>query len=223
MCVSRVNAMDDLQKKLYSYIVGNIEKEIFQDLEAQILIKYGVTENFLEENLLLSPKPRLRSQMRRYLIDEAFTAVNGQINYTIPKGEHYVSIETNNIILTHIEVNSSGAKVRDAAHRKLLSMGNKALEPLQLDFFDSKQLELEQKLHIVVMIVHPKIKDEQQSSPQEIFVAVPFSNWKDYHALLHFNELLEMYNSEEMYESDLAWPTLKVALEQFENKTSNGE
>lgn len=214
--------MEDVQQQLLSYIVSNVKKEFFQSFQEQILIKYGVTESFLEENIVLTPKGRLRSQMRRYLIDEAMAAVGGEVNFTKPRGEHYLTYEENDILVSHVEI-VAGNKVRDAVHRKVLSLGNKALEPLQFDLFNTQLVDAKTKLHIVVMVIHPTAKDNVQVSPQDILVVIPFSNWKDYHALLSMNELLESYNSEDMHDSDMAWPTLKIALEEQENKRSNGE
>ncbi|MDW3050515.1 hypothetical protein [Vibrio sp. 1408] len=214
--------MEDVRGKLLSFIVSNVEKCFFQSFEEQILIKYGVTENFLEENIKHTPKGRLRSQMRRYLIDDAMAEVGGEVNFTKPRGEHYLTYQENDIVVSHVEI-TAGAKVRDAVHRKLLSIGNKVLEPLQFDLFNTQLVDKKTKLHVVVMVIHPPTNEDVQISPQDILVVVPFSNWKDYHALLSINELLNSYDSEEMHESDMAWPTLKIALEEQENKTSNGE
>ncbi|EGR4408045.1 hypothetical protein DDN06_00990 [Vibrio cholerae] len=214
--------MEDVQQQLLSYVVSNVKKEFFQSFQEQILIKYGVTESFLDENIVLTPKGRLRSQMRRYLIDEAMATVGGEVNFTKPRGEHYLTYEENGIVVSHVEI-VAGNKVRDAVHRKVLSLGNKALEPLQFDLFNTQLVDTKTKLHIVVMVIHPTAKDNAQVSPQDILVVIPFSNWKDYHALLSINELLESYNSEDMHDSDMAWPTLKIALEEQENKRSNGE
>lgn len=214
--------MEDIRAKLLSFIVGNVDKDFFQSFQEQILIKYGVTENFLEENIRHTPKGRLRSQMRRYLIDDAMAEVGGEVNFTNPRGEHYLTYQENDILVSHVEV-TAGAKVRDAVHRKLLSLGNKALEPLQFDLFNTHLVDKKTKLHVVVMVIHPTASENAHMTPQDILVVVPFSNWKDYHALLSINELLSSYDSEEMHESDMAWPTLKVALEEQENKTSNGE
>ncbi|MCG9678732.1 hypothetical protein [Vibrio sp. Isolate24] len=214
--------MQDVQSQLLSYIVSNVQKEFFQEFQEQILIKYGVAENFLSENIKHTPKARLRPQLRRYLIDEAMAEIGGQVMFTKPRGEHYLTYEENGIVVSHVEV-VAGTKVRNAVHRKLLSLSNEALEPLQYDLFNTKLVESQTKLHIVVMVIHPTVKESSQMTPQDILVVVPFSNWKDYHALLSINELLESYESEEIYESDMAWPTLKIALDEEESKTSNGE
>ncbi len=214
--------MEDVQSQLLSYIVSNVQKDFFQSFQEQILIRYGVTESFLDDNIQHTPKNRLRSQMRRYLIDEAMAQVGGEVNFTKPRGEHYLTYQENDIVVSHVEV-TAGAQVRDAVHRKLLSLGNKALEPLQFDLFNTQLVDKQTKLHIVVMVIHPTAKEAVQVTPQDILVVVPFSNWKDYHALLSINELLESYESEDIYESDMAWPTLKVALDEQESKTSNGE
>ncbi|CAG19737.1 hypothetical protein PBPRA1326 [Photobacterium profundum SS9] len=124
----RIHMNKNVQEKLYSFIVTNLPKEPLELLAQNIILKYGVVENFLEEELVVTPKARLRPQMRRYLIDEAFCTFGGEVCHTAPRGEHYIVNQFGDITLSHVEV-PHGSKVRDATHRKLLSMNNALLEP----------------------------------------------------------------------------------------------
>lgn len=212
--------MSDIQTQLMGYIVKNVEKSFFDSIRDRIYIRYGIAEDFLTEHFQLTPKGRLRPQMCRYLTDEALAEVGGELRYTNPRGEHYLVVDTGNIVISHLAVKDGKAQ-KDAAHRKLLSMGNKMLEPFQPDMFNSEMEDLREKLHVVVFVVQPNSTSNQQGVPEGIYIAVPFSNWTDYHAWLSIDEMLSMYESEEVLESDGAWPTLKIALRDREGKQGN--
>ncbi|MBE4575515.1 hypothetical protein BOO36_17065 [Vibrio navarrensis] len=214
--------MSDIQTQLMGYIVKNVEKSFFNGIRDKIYIQYGIAEDFLTEHFQLTPKGRLRPQMCRYLTDEALAEVGGELRYTNPRGEHYLVADTGSVVISHLAV-KDGKTQKEAVHRKLLSLGNKILEPFQPDMFKSDIEDLREKLHVVIYVIQPNSASKQQGVPEGIFIAVPFSDWTDYHAWLSIDEMLSMYESEEILESDGAWPKLKIALRDRESKQGNSE
>jgi hypothetical protein len=214
--------MSDIQNQLMGYIVKNVDKSFFSSIKEKIYIGYGITENFLKENLKLAPKARLRPQMNRYMTDEALAEAGAELRHTKPRGEHYLVLDTGTIAISHLAV-KEGTKKRGAVHRLLLSMGNKVLEPFQPDMFDPTVEDIRDKLHVVIFVIQPNSHSNLQGVPEDLYVAVPFSNWSGYHAWLSIDEMLNMYESEEILESDGAWPTLKISLRERESKQGNSE
>ncbi|MFM2478561.1 hypothetical protein [Celerinatantimonas sp. MCCC 1A17872] len=214
--------MASVNAQLMGFIAKNIECSFFERIREQIYIRYGIAENFLTEQITHTPKGRLRPQMLRYLTDEVLAEVGGEVRQTRPLGEHYLVSEHENIVISHVAVKANG-RVRAAAHRKLLAMGNTILEPYTPDMFRDDNEDIRGKLHVVIIVSQPESQAAQQGVPQGIFIAVPFSDWSGYHAWLSIDEMIEQYQSEDVQEADTAWPVLKIALQEQEHKQGNGE
>ena len=192
-----------------------------EKLEQQILLKYGAVESFVQEQFVHTPKGRVRPQIRRYILDEAVATVGGAVHQTTPRGEHYITLDSGDIVLSHVET-ASGKNVRRVAHRKALSKHNALLEPVQPDFFDEKPVQISGKLNVVIVVVHPEARLSEQTVPEAIMVSVPYSSWLGYHLWIPLSEFLAMYHEEHQYEEDIAWPTLRIALEGEEESTKSG-
>jgi len=212
--------MSDINTQLMGYIVKNVEQSFFTNIRDKIYIKYGISEDFLQENFLMTPQGRLRPQIQRYMTDEALAEVGGDLRHTNPKGEHYVVFDSGNIAVSHLAI-KDGKKQRGAAHRKILSLSNTILEPFQPDMFNPDLKDIRENLHVVILVVQPTSNSVQQGVPEGIYIVVPFSNWTGYHAWLPIDEMLSMYDLEEILELDGAWPTLKISLREEENKQGN--
>ncbi|RJX68644.1 hypothetical protein DZ860_16760 [Vibrio sinensis] len=212
-----------LTDKLSAFLRMHLTRDTLEDLEKNIISRYGDVDSYIKNNFTHIPKQRLRQQMRRYNIDEALCMSGGIVCNTYPRGENYIVIDLDNVKVSHVEV-AHNKRIRDAAHRKLLSQLNTILEPIQIDLFDAdKKTNFDSKLHAVIVVAHPAASESSQSTPNDIFITIPFSNWRGFHLFVPISEFILGYMNEEHHQPvfDMAWPTLLVEIKDEEAKQSN--
>ncbi len=209
---------ENLENELLEFITSNISRELLISIQEAILDGYHLADQS-SRNLCLNTSPtRLRSIARKYLIDDRLAGVKKdcktEVEQTKPKGEQFILIHSGKITFSHIELRQ-GAKARKAHHRELLSFKNAILEPVNLDLFENTDKpKLTDQLHLTAIVLRPQPHHKDQSKPHEIHIAVPYTDWSNYHFQIPINELLQHYNDQtttnnNLEADELAWPKLK--------------
>lgn len=193
-------------------------------VDEAIRLAYAKANQSAQELLKNTSPVRLRGQMRRYVIDDAFAGISKfpSVNQTVPKGEHFVVLCSGDLTLSHIELHEN-ALARPAKHRAFLAKKNAILEPYTPDFFEPSLPEFDKCLHLVAVIVHPNPKEKDQSKPQQVFISVPYTDWSGYHLEVAIDKLISDYDEhkDKNYSvPDDAWPTLRDDLIDLEKPTS---
>lgn len=219
---------DNIQQRLLAFIAHHIEKELWSTIDENIRAAYAMADKDAHKLVNISPS-RPRAQNRRYYIDNAIAGIYSNNETTVcstePQGEIYVLLKskTEKITLSHIELHRDEFP-RPAEHRKLIAKKNAILEPVNYDLFKPLPPNLEDALHLVVIVEHPSPKKEDQSSPEQILVAVPYSSWNGYHLTVPLPTMLASYTDEILndYEMrDNAWPKLRQDLQDEEPSAKN--
>jgi len=215
---------DDVQQRVKAFITYHIEQTLWLALDENIRAAYAAADKDAKKLINIKPS-RMRAQNRRYYVDNAIAGIHSphkaDVCSTDPKGEMYVLLqsETEKITLSHIEIHK-GELPRSAKHRKLLAKKNSILESVNYDLFKPIPPDLEDALHLVVIVEHPSPKQEDQATPEQILVAVPYSSWEGYHLAVPLSEMLSSYtdtSSEDHSEMrDIAWPKLRRDLQEKE-------
>ncbi|GLS83260.1 hypothetical protein [Paraferrimonas haliotis] len=220
--------LSELQERILSFVMSQISKETFVDINENVRLKYSNVDEFVDASVQHIPKPRLRAQMRRYLIDDAFADSSpdpsSTIKNTTPKGEFYTELQFGRVTLSHVELTGSG-RVRKALHRSRMAAKNASLEGSTIDMFDNAPLELDEMLHLVLITVHPEASSSNQGIPEAMNICVPFSDWEDYHLIVPLSLLINMYDKSSDVDDDIhdgAWPTLKTDMLEREKRKDEG-
>ena len=213
-----------LKKRLMSFIVHNVGKDVLLALDDNIRSAYEQANDDAKKLVNINPS-RMRAQNRRYYVDNAVAGIHASVKAKIcstePKGEMYVVLKSGKITLSHIELHKDST-ARDAKHRKLLAKKNAILEKPQYDLFKQAPPELDDALHIVIVVIHPEKRNRNQGVPLSVLVTVPYTTWDGYHLEVSLIEMLEKYSSEELEESSMidgAWPKLREDLKKKENSS----
>ncbi|OHY78742.1 hypothetical protein [Marinobacter sp. AC-23] len=212
--------MTKLQEQLLQYIAFHLDRELLLGVEDSVRSAYKAAHEDTERRIKHTPKSRYRSQVRRYLIDDALAALSSRFESKIiatePRGEHYILLCSGNITLSHIELHAS-SKPRLAKHRKLMSLKNAVLEPQNYDFWMQPPPDLEDSLHVVATVIHPNPKDNEQHQPALLSLTVPYTDWSSNHLDVPLQEIYPFFQmGEESNQVDTAWPSLKIALRKAE-------
>lgn len=212
---------ESLKSRLIRYITANVDRRLFLSIDDAIRTAYAKAQSRVVEDFKHTNPARPRAQLRRYMIDDAMAGVLAEgapsVLQTIPKGEQYVVVCSGNVTLSHIEIHQN-SWARPAKHRTLLAKKNAILEPVNFDLFEDVPPAIDDALHVVAVVLHPKPKDKIQSQPSEVLITVPYTNWADYHLEMPIRELLQQYElGSESEVADEAWPTLKDDLQKEEN------
>ena len=207
--------------RLMNYITANVARDLFLSMEDAIRAAYAKANARALEDYRNINSARPRAQMRRYMIDDALAGALAKgtpsVLQSFPKGEHYVVICSGNVTLSHIELHQH-KWARPAKHRLFLAKKNAILEPTTLDMFEPSRPDLQDSLHLVAVVLHPNIRNKNQSEPSAILISIPYSDWSGYHLELPLNEILIAYeNSPGSDYVDEAWPTLRDDLRKAES------
>lgn len=210
-----------LKSRLVRYITANVDRSLFLSMEDAIRTAYAKAHARALEDFKNTSPARPRSQLRRYMIDDALAGVLAEgspsVLDTVPKGEQYVVVCSGNVTLSHIELHEN-TWARPAKHRILLAKKNAILEPVNLDLFKEPPPKLDDSLHVVAVVLHPHPRAKAQAEPSELLITVPYTNWAGYHLDIPIRELLQAYETEhEPALIDEAWPTLRDDLQKVEN------
>lgn len=216
-----------LEDRLVNYITSNVGKELFLSVEDAIRAAYAKAHYRAAEDCKNTSPNRLRSYQRRYFVDDALAGVLAEgspsVLQTVPKGEQYIVICAGNITLSHIELHQN-QWARPARHRSMLTQKNSILEPVTYDFFKAPPPKMDDSLHIVAVVLHPRTGGTDQSQPAEILITVPYTDWLGYHLEIPLKELIKKYGEEMNTTSmqvDLAWPMLRDDLQKEEKRSSD--
>lgn len=215
---------EPVQTRLLRYITANVDRQLLLAMDDAIRLAYAKAQSrAIEDYKNISPV-RPRAQSRRYMVDDALAGVLSagypSVEQTTPKGEHFIVVCSGQITLSHIELHEN-KWARPAKHRTLLAKKNAILEPVNLDFFDSPPPSLEDALHLVAVVLHPRSSSKNQSEPSDILITVPYTNWNGYHLEIPIRELLREYEIErDSSLIDEAWPTLKDDLQKAEQSSN---
>ncbi|GAB1257633.1 hypothetical protein NBRC116494_21350 [Aurantivibrio plasticivorans] len=212
---------ESLKSRLVRYITSNVDRSLFLSMDDSIRAAYAKANARALEDFKNTNPARPRAQMRRYMIDDALAGALAEgspsVLQTVPKGEQYVVVCSGNVTLSHIELHEN-AWARPAKHRSFLAQKNAILEPVTFDLFKAAPPKLDDALHIVAVVLHPRPQAKNQSAPSEIFISVPYTDWAGYHLEIPIRELLQEYEVE--HDSSLideAWPTLRDDLQKEEH------
>ena len=214
--------MTEFQERVLKYIAFHLDRELLLAVEDAVRSAYKAAHEDTERRIKYTPKSRYRSQVRRYLIDEALAALQtrfqSKVFSTEPRGEHYILLCSGNITLSHIELHGS-SKPRSAKHLKLLSLKNSVLEPQNFDFWKPTPPDPEDALHVVATVIHPDPKDSAQHQPALVSLTVPFTDWSGNHLDVPLEDVFPFFDMEEVGDQvDTAWPSLKIALRKAEGR-----
>ncbi|MFG1498057.1 hypothetical protein ABMA57_15605 [Saccharospirillum sp. HFRX-1] len=215
-----------LQERIIRYITTNIDRSLFLSMDDSIRTAYAKANHRAEEDFKNTNPARPRAQLRRYMIDDALAGAlsEGQpsVEQTVPKGEHYVVVCSGNVTLSHIELHEN-ALARPALHRKLMARKNEILEPFTFDLFEAPPPRLDDALHVVAVVVHPRPTSEKQSEPSNILVSVPYTDWSGYHLEISMAEMLAKYEDDSSSDIiDSAWPMLRDDIKKAETDIKSG-
>lgn len=115
--------MEQLENRLVSFISSNLDLNLLLTLNENIREAYKQAHEDASKLVNINYS-RIRSQSRRYYLDNAIAGVysNAQptTHYTDPKGEIYVTLTLGQITLSHIELHNNEI-ARPAKHRKSLA------------------------------------------------------------------------------------------------------
>lgn len=217
----------NLKDRLIRYITSNVGRDLFLSVDDAVRTAYAKAHQRAVEDCKNTSPNRLRSQQRRYFVDDALAGVLAEgspsVLDTVPKGEQYIVICAGNITLSHIELHQN-QWARPARHRSMLAKKNAILEPVTFDFFEPPPPIMDDALHVVAVVLHPGVTSKDQSQPAEIVITVPYTDWLGYHLEIPLKELIKEYSQGDTaanLQTDLAWPTLRDDLQEEEKRASD--
>lgn len=202
---------------LLSYIADRTPKTfvtaVIEGFEAAYSQAFQHSESFAPKS-----RNRVRGQLRHYRQNDALIRAGESVGQmalaksTIPSGEHYSFVASQDIRFGRIAVPFNNRIPRPAKHRKAIAALNARFEPQEHDLFAAPSLPALDGLGCLLITVNPPAWDSQ-SVPAAIMVGVPYSNLKGWHLFEPVSEVLAAYSPVQDIEvKDLAWARLKKQL-----------
>lgn len=214
-----------LETELINFIMTKIEKKNFLDIKDAIESAYAEADQSAEATMRYTSAAKLKGYMRRYCIDDqlaGLSACSPKSNHTIPTGEQFTTLNFPEVTVGHVE--SSSKKIpRKSNYQNQLALQNNSIENHNLDLFkEDFETNSINTLYLVIVVIRPNIDAEKQNSPAQILIAVPYTNWNDYHLTIPLNDLILKYNNSSINNSydDMAWPKLKTQMTDLEIKNA---
>lgn len=166
---------------------------------------------------------RIRPQIRHYRLNAAVrtaadaTGLATSAPDTNPKGERYTVVTTEGLLISRISVNFDNKIPRPSKHRRAIAALNAHLEPSTGDLFMQSAQEPSDGLGLLLVTINPAPRNDQ-STPADVFVGVPYTTLADWHLFAPVSQLLAMYEPEVKPQEieDIAWAKLKTQLRQAE-------
>lgn len=212
----------DIKKQIVNFITSSIPREKFLSIEEGIGAAYKKADATSSSLFSITKPNRPRAQLRRYLVDESFARTKQpaeeNVHYTKPAGEHFVLLTFGDLTLSHICLHMN-QYARPAEHRYMLAKKNERFEQqLHPDLFQQLPQNHGDSLHVVVVVVHPKAQSSIQDAPAIIEIAVPYTDWRDYHLRIPLSQLMAAYTDMATTQNQphTEWPRLRDAMRAVE-------
>ncbi len=217
-----------LKERIVDYIKFQVDKGVFESVVEAVTESYAAADSVARDKIKNTNPTRVRAQMRRYFTDDSMAGLftNGMptVHKTDPVGEHFVTLESGNVTISHIELKEN-EWARNAKHREGLASKNSILQPYNLDLFEEPPPKTDDSLHIAILVLRPSSKEENQAEPVDILITVPHTDWRGYHLEIPIGLMISSYGElkPEASLTDGAWPSLKKEILAVEDSTERKE
>lgn len=172
---------------------------------------------------------RKRAQDRFFYIQEALatevTNWTTTTKYADHGGESYSQLENTGILLTaHIKPSDvfrlRKAKYRDDNAKHNAGLGHQSVFPFYVAQ-EPNDLSLPSKLNVIILACSPSSL-QNQASPSQFKILVPFEKNNGYHVELDLDQFLAGYSDiDTQAPQDQAWPKLRRKMRQAEEEQEN--